>query len=541
MQQEITQKNMQFHHNTLIHIANYLNQDFKEAKILACFSQNKNEVVIETDKGYLRVGCNTPLTFIVPMEDFSRAGRNSVDLLPEVWQKKTRLARVVPYERVLIWELENGWDLVLKMHRALANVIVRKAGKVVAMLNKQVEDEDFVEKEGDFFPEKIAALQETVFANEKEVAAVIREISPIYDKHFARHIFAYIQQGKSAEEAFLLAKQVAENDTFYISKEKDGIHFQLFPSQTANGEIIVIRGIETALHFFLRCYFHFVGYKNSYKTISRQLIEPVKQTKHTYQSFQKSISQLLQERSAEEIGHIMMANLHQIPQNVESVTLEDFYHENQPIEIRIKKDISAAENAARYYQKNKDRKAKLAYLQGEIGKLEEKVLDAEIKLEAFGAVVAPEDLKLSATGLDFEQIKPLKQFEKAFATEIAPQSYPFRYYEKEGWQIFVGKNSKNNDELVKFGHKDDIWMHAKDVGGSHVLIRQQAGKILPKNILEYAAGLAAWYSKYRTQSLVPVIYTPRKYVRKRKGDPAGMVVVSREQVVMVEPVDGAGV
>ncbi len=527
---------MQFHYNTLLHIADYLNRDFKGARILACFSQNKNEVIIETDKGYIRVGCNTPLTFIVPTEEFSRAGRNSIDLLPEVWQKKIKMARVVPYERVLIWELERGWDLVLKMHRSLANVIVRKDQKVVAMLNKQPEDEAFQEKAGDFFPEKIDTLNEAIFANEKEVLAAIREISPIYDKHFATRIFAYIQQGKAAKEAFLMTIKDAEKDIFFIFKEKEKMQFQLFPN-TENS--MGIKGVETALHFYLRCYFHLFGYQNSYKTISKQLIEPVRQTKHTYQSFQRSIAQLLQERSAEEIGHILMANLHQIPKNVETITLEDFYNENAPLEIRIKKDLSPPENAARYYQKNKARKAKLGYLQGEIGKLEERVLDAEIKLEAFGEVVSPENLQLTEKGLDFEQIKPLKQFEKVFAADISPQSYPFRYYEYEGWQIFVGKNAKNNDELVKFGSKDDIWMHAKDVGGSHVLIRQKAGKTIPKNVLEHAAGLAAWYSKYRTQSLVPVIYTPRKYVRKRKGDPAGMVVVSREQVVMVEPVDGA--
>lgn len=527
---------MQFHYQTLLHIANYLNRDFRGATILACFSQNKNEVIIETNRGYIRVGCNTPLTFIVPTDEFSRAGRNSVDLLPEIWQKKIVSASVVRYERVLIWQLENGWDLVLKMHRALANVIVRKDGKVVAMLNKQPEDVDFQIKEGDFFPEKTENLTDAIFENEKEVLATIREISPIYDKYFARRIFAYIQQGKNPKDAFFITQKEAEKDIFFISKEKEGIHFQLFPT-TDNA--IAIKGIETALHFFLRCYFHFYGYQNTYKTISKQLIEPIKQTQHTYNSFKKSIEQLLHERSAEEIGHILMANLHQIPANEESVTLADFYHENSPISIRIKKDISPAENAARYYQKNKDRKAKLAYLQGEMGKLEERVLDAEIKLEAFSVVVPPEQIILSEKGLDFEQIKPLKQFEKTFATEISPQSYPFRYYEREGWQIFVGKNAKNNDELVKFGSKDDIWMHAKDVGGSHVLIRQKAGKILPKTVLEYAAGLAAWYSKYRTQSLVPVIYTPRKYVRKRKGDPAGMVVVSREQIVIVEPVDGA--
>ena len=71
-----------------------------------------------------------------------------------------------------------------------------------------------------------------------------------------------------------------------------------------------------------------------------------------------------------------------------------------------------------------------------------------------------------------------------------------------------------------------------------MIIRQKPGQNIPEMVLEYAAGLAAYYSKRRQDDLVPVLYTPRKYVRKRKGDPPGMVVVAREEVIMAEPVKG---
>ena len=104
------------------------------------------------------------------------------------------------------------------------------------------------------------------------------------------------------------------------------------------------------------------------------------------------------------------------------------------------------------------------------------------------------------------------------------------------FDIFVGKGGKNNDELsFKFASKEDLWLHVKDVPGSHVIIRHRAGKTIPITVLEYAAGLAAFYSKKKNDTLVPVQYTPRKYIRKRKGDPAGLVVVDREEVIMIEP------
>jgi predicted ribosome quality control (RQC) complex YloA/Tae2 family protein len=81
-----------------------------------------------------------------------------------------------------------------------------------------------------------------------------------------------------------------------------------------------------------------------------------------------------------------------------------------------------------------------------------------------------------------------------------------------------------------------LWLHAKDVSGSHVIIKYQAGKNFPEPVIERAAGLAAFFSKLRTDSLCPVIVTPKKYVRKPKGLPEGAVVVDREKVLMVVPI-----
>ena len=103
-------------------------------------------------------------------------------------------------------------------------------------------------------------------------------------------------------------------------------------------------------------------------------------------------------------------------------------------------------------------------------------------------------------------------------------------------KIWIGKNAKSNDEVTTRAHKEDVWLHARGVGGSHVVIRMENNKNLPpKNIIKKAAAVAAWNSKARGSSLAPVIYTKRKYVSKPKGAPAGTVRVQREEVEMVEP------
>ena len=112
----------------------------------------------------------------------------------------------------------------------------------------------------------------------------------------------------------------------------------------------------------------------------------------------------------------------------------------------------------------------------------------------------------------------------------------FKQVDFEDFVILIGKNAKNNDLLTKqYSYKEDLWLHARDVSGSHVLVKFRAGKKFPSSVIERAAQIAAWHSKRRTDSLCPVIVTPKKYVRKPKGLADGKVIIDKEEVIMVVP------
>ena len=107
------------------------------------------------------------------------------------------------------------------------------------------------------------------------------------------------------------------------------------------------------------------------------------------------------------------------------------------------------------------------------------------------------------------------------------------------WEIFIGKNGKNNDLLTfSFAHKWDIWMHAQGVPGSHVIIRvPNKNSNPPQKVIEKAAQITAWHSKAQHSGLVPVIYTYVKFVHRiRKADP-GTVSVQNEKVIFVKPLN----
>jgi predicted ribosome quality control (RQC) complex YloA/Tae2 family protein len=135
---------------------------------------------------------------------------------------------------------------------------------------------------------------------------------------------------------------------------------------------------------------------------------------------------------------------------------------------------------------------------------------------------------------EIQSVRYLNQHLKKQNIEAVKEVSPFKQTTFQGFEILIGRNSKNNDELVKYGHKNDIWFHAKDVSGSHVLIRTQQ-KNVPQIVIEHTASLAAYYSKRKTDTICPVMYTELKYVRKRKGFLPGQVITEREKVVIVPP------
>ncbi len=244
--------------------------------------------------------------------------------------------------------------------------------------------------------------------------------------------------------------------------------------------------------------------------------QKIQQSEKLIQLTEIRIREINQEISPEETGHIIMANLHMIKPGMTEVALDDFYR-NKPLIIKLKKDLTPQANAAYYYRKAKNR-------QEELRQLEEKIASANQKLKQLQAEM--EDVA-SAT-----QLRELKNKEKTQPKEL----FPFRVFHKNGFEIWVGKSAANNDVLtLKYAHKNDMWLHAKDVAGSHVVIRHQAGKPFPKEVLEYAGCIAAYYSKLKGSNLVPVAYTIKKFVRKPKGFLPGQVAVDKEEVMLVKP------
>lgn len=115
------------------------------------------------------------------------------------------------------------------------------------------------------------------------------------------------------------------------------------------------------------------------------------------------------------------------------------------------------------------------------------------------------------------------------------QLKPFLEYTGNGFRLYAGKNSASNHELVfKFAQSDDIWFHGRNIPSAHIIIRLE-GAELTDEIIEFAAKVTAYYSKYGGESLIDVDYTYKKYVTKPKNTPAGFVIYKRFKTITVKP------
>ncbi|MBE3589199.1 MAG: NFACT family protein [Firmicutes bacterium] len=276
-------------------------------------------------------------------------------------------------------------------------------------------------------------------------------------------------------------------------------------------------------------------------------------------------------RAAEEyrlLGELLTAYLHQVPARAEAVVLPDWTRDQAPRTVPLDPRLSPAANAQRYfrrYQKAKRRRVELLPLleatEAEAAALEDVVarlanlppLDAatagdawEEILRRWDAALADaagrlEELGLAGAGdVDGRSPSARPASPDADASPGAAPGRPRHYRSSDGWTLWVGRNSRQNDWLtLRFARPDDWWFHTKDIPGTHVLARPPEGwppeEPPPPATLQEAALLAAFFSRARQSSNVPVDYTRRRYVRRIRGAGPGQVHYDHQRTVFVTP------
>ena len=230
------------------------------------------------------------------------------------------------------------------------------------------------------------------------------------------------------------------------------------------------------------------------------------------------------------IGDILAANMHQIKYGMKKVTVFDFYN-NQEITINLDPLLSPNDNLNFYYNKyNKGKRtisalnSRFLDIQDEIKYFEEIKMFIEKENDFIGIEEIENELNLTNNG---NKSKNKIKLNKSKKRELLSFDY-------KGFQIFVGRNNKENEEIsFSKGQPNDIWLHIKDIPGSHVLILRN-NQELPNDVLLHAANLACEYSKAKKGDKVTVDYCEKKFVKKIKNSKPGNVIYTNFHSLLID-------
>ncbi len=506
-------------------LSSKLNERISGYTIVSCFSQNRDELIIELnntkDSFFIKANLSSAFCCLSFPEEFHRAKKNSVDLFNEVILKKVTGITQFKNERAFALELEDQISLIFKMHGSFANVLLVKERKVEEIFRNHLQTDFEIDLRE--LNKSIDFSRKNFETNIDQLNVAFFTLGKIVWQHLNQKNFNQLDEdGKW--RLFSETIQYLEKPKYYLFEKNGRLIFSLLPTEKILQESSdPIQAINSFAVKTLRDQYFYDEKKEFLNQINTRL----KNNESYVLKNRQKLIELEQDRHYQLWADLIMANLHSIKQGQEEVVLNSFYDGN-PVEIKLKKELAPQKNAEIFYRKSKNR-------QIEINKLKESVLQKEGDMVNLNSLVS----SINETQ-DFKNLRQLIEgsgLVKKSSAQAEP--LPYREFEFKNFKIWVGKNAEANDKLtLKYSYKEDLWLHAKDVAGSHVLIKYQSGKNFPKDVVEYAAGLAAFYSKRKNESLCPVAFTPKKFVRKRKGDLAGAVVVEREEVILVEPFKG---
>jgi len=303
--------------------------------------------------------------------------------------------------------------------------------------------------------------------------------------------------------------------TIYVNKEEKKYSFSYAP----NSEISSFDSCIDALDNFSRLYIShqvFIETKANYNSL---LNRDLKALRNKEKSLNRKLEALSNSKSFREKADLLMAYMHLVKKGEKNVMLQSF-DDGTDVAIRLNSKLTPQANAERYYRKAKNESRQIDFVLQNLAAIKKKIIQKLAEIETFSKLENFKEIVKKSTKKDIKKGVRL----------------PYRTTEIDGYEIRIGRGAKDNDELLRsYTSKNDVWLHAKSVSGSHVIIRNPSKKKVNSSTVEKAAELAAFYSKSKNESLAAVMYTERKFVRKPKGATPGLVKVDKEEVLLVVP------
>jgi predicted ribosome quality control (RQC) complex YloA/Tae2 family protein len=268
-------------------------------------------------------------------------------------------------------------------------------------------------------------------------------------------------------------------------------------------------------------------------TVRSQLLKSIRQKQRLKANLEHDLAGHGDPGEHKRIGDLLLANVSTAKRAGNKVTVTDYYAEGAPqIEIDIDENRSLQDEAAeRFRQYGKAKRAR-EEIAARMVQIDDEIAQLNRRLEEIDRIIRGKDLPA------LEPYISAKPAAKRSAQSAKESSIPGvrRYLSSDGYEVLVGRAARDNDNLTfKIAQPNDMWLHAGDYPGSHVVIRNPTRKEIPHRTVVEAAQLAGRFSQASEDSKVVIHYTPRKFLSKPKGVAPGLVRLSRFKSITVEP------
>jgi len=261
----------------------------------------------------------------------------------------------------------------------------------------------------------------------------------------------------------------------------------------------------------------------------------IEKLKKTEEKLKKELSSLEDAQAYKKYGDLLLNHLSEIKRGAEYIELTDYStEEHKKIKLPLDPVLSPKKNAEAYFKKYQK-------AQTGITKLNQRIAVTESQLKHLSKIesdlLGKEKVNFEKIESEFFSLGLLKPPRPKKKEKKKGRYAPREFISADGFKILVGRNNKENDYLTfKIAKPDDLWFHAQNVPGSHVVLKKGERKKHPTpKAIQQAASLAAYYSQAKSSRKVTVIYTLAKYVKKSKNAPPGLVKVEKMKSILVEP------
>lgn len=512
-----------------------LRQKLINHKVKEIFSQEKDKLIFHLygDKEiYLEISVNPGDPFINVKDKFNRARKNTVNFFSQLIGSVIKNVLIASDDRIVLISTNQG-EIYFAIRGQFTNIFFI-SDKIIEPFKK--EEAEQLNKFLEEFSEKKYLCSFNSIKEEELRGKTLEEIRkefPFTGKDIVNEVKLRLDNNEETDKSLYEVLNVIEHEKPVLYTDLTSGNIQIGFDKLkifAGMEKEYFNDLITAFNSYLSKKYYVNSQLSKQKIIQSFLDKELKKVINKLNNLQSVIIKGSNETDLNKFANLLLININEIKVGADSIELNDIYEKKNKITIPLDPRLSPNQNVKKYFDKARDSRInyeKAIKLKSEAQKYFDKLKLVEKKL------LNAQSLNDLETIMDELKLKT----EKTEKTKDDFTSKFKHYIIEKKYNVYVGKDSANNDLLTtKFAKQNDFWFHARSVSGSHVVLRvENVKEAVPKSILKKTASLAAYHSKAKTAGVVPVSYTLKKYVIKRKGMPIGQVSLTKEDVLLVKP------